>query len=98
DGRDHALTALTGLHEPPRDVSDLVGVCDRRAAELHDDGLRHGLRARAHGTIVAATLPPCRGRACSSGSTARTLRSASTAGATSCRRSPGSGSEGRTAD
>ena len=34
--------ALLRVDEPPRDVLDLVGVGDRRAAELHHDGVELG--------------------------------------------------------
>ena len=49
DGRDDAHAALARLDEPLRDVLDLVGIGDRRAAELHDDGLGAG---RAHVLIA----------------------------------------------
>ncbi len=40
DGRDDANAARARLDQSLRDVLDLVGIGDRRAAELHDDGLR----------------------------------------------------------
>ncbi len=54
DGRDDTNTARAGVHEPLRDVPDLVGVGDRRPAELHDDGLARRLRRDGHRAIVAA--------------------------------------------
>ena len=43
DGADDPQAALLGVDEPPRDVPDLVRVGDRRAAELHHDGVEvHG--------------------------------------------------------
>ena len=45
DGADDAQAALLRVDEPSRDVPDLVRVGDRRAAELHDDGVEvHGGR------------------------------------------------------
>ena len=61
DGRDDPEPALARVHEPPRDVPDLVRVGDGRAAELHDDGLRRGLGCLAHAADCrgpAGRLPP----------------------------------------
>ena len=60
--RSHDADApLARLDEPPRDVPDLLGVGDRRAAELHDDGLCCGLGGRVHrrdcGWLVGLSLP-----------------------------------------
>ena len=61
-----AHAPLARLDEPPRDVPDLLGVGDRGAAELHDDGLRGGLGRRVHGRdcgwLVGAIVAACRAR------------------------------------
>ena len=44
DRADDPQAPLLGVDEAPRDVPDLVRIGDRRAAELHHDGVEvHGL-------------------------------------------------------
>ena len=53
---DDADAALARVDEALRDVLDLVGIGDRRAAELHDDGLRAPAQApRSSRRFVAVT-------------------------------------------
>ena len=50
DGADDPQAALLGVDEPPRHVLDLVGIGDRRAAELHHDGVE------VHGRSLPASI------------------------------------------